>query len=1047
VTSDIYGLVRDPSGSVVRDAHIRAIQTTTNLDRETQSDALGNYRIAGLGPGTYRLQVEHEGFDRLVVNDILLEVNAQVQVNLDLQIGSVKETVEVDGHAAMVEAGTAQSSGLVGARTLVGLPLNGRDLFQLTLLETGVLPTTNAGPSPWGDGGLAKASVEGARPTMNNINLDGGDINDPGFNIPPGGASGVQMGVEAIREFRVLLSGFSAEYGRNAGANIQLVTKSGTNELHGSLYEFSRNAALDARNFFDGSGTPPFVRNQFGASAGGPIVRNRTFFFANYEGLRESRSVNAGMSVPDANVRSGLLPSALDPSVLVNVGVDPRVKPFLDLFPLPNGPSVGGGLSTLQTVGEQQTRADYGLIRLNHRLSHADDLFVRYVVDDSNALVPFHSTFLPGFPADRTVRNQYGMLSWQHTISPYLLNEAKFNFTRPDYVAAAANTYPLSLGLPAHRDLGTINISSLPALGNSVGLPFGTTSNVFEGIENLSWQHGSHLLKMGGDLKRTQVNGAFDLFSAGLYLFTDLTPFGLPAQSNNPALEFFLRGIPLAYIGVDPSLSDSSRGFRQTYGAAYFQDDYRLRRDFTLNVGLRWEYWSNPTEAHGRIANIHDLANDTAPTIGKLWESVPANQFSPRLGFAWTPAGGKTAVRGSFSLMRDQIWSNLYFNVRFYEPFYKPLEYILPTFTPSPANVSSLIGIGGPPSVIGSFGITYRPDFPYYLQTALNVQRELTPDLLLQVSYAGSRGNHLVRTGEANPSVPSLGHRLNPNFGSIPLVATDAQSTYHSGQVSLRNRMSHGLLFQGSYTLSKSIDDQSGPFPSDYVSESGVSQDFYNRKGSRGLSSFDRRHAFVFNSLWEIPHPRMGAGAPLLRGWALGGIVSVYSGLPFTPTLGSFNNSLNLASNVGDRPDLRPGVQGCATGNQSPNRWFDSSIFTLPAAGQYGNAGRNILCGPGLQTADLSLARAIHLSERLTLQFRAEFFNALNHANFDVPVNTQGPAGNGGNGDAIFAGRRITGCAAASDPQGCGIYAPNVGQIFRTATPSRQIQFALKLQF
>jgi hypothetical protein len=313
---------------------------------------------------------------------------------------------------------------------------------------------------------------------------------------------------------------------------------------------------------------------------------------------------------------------------------------------------------------------------------------------------------------------------------------------------------------------------------------------------------------------------------------------------------------------------------------------------------------------------------------------------------------------------------------------------------------------------------------------------------------------HLPRTGEANPA--TAGVHINPNFGSIPLLVTDATSAYNSGQLRLEKRFSQGLSFQASYTYSKAIDDQSGPFPSDYVSESGVSQDFFNRRGDRGRASFDRKHAFVYNALYELPfgpgkrwgHDLGGFGGKFSQGWRVGGIISLLSGPPFTANLGSFNNSGTFASFPADRPNLIAGAKPCGAAQLSkPSQWFDPSIFVLPAAGKFGNAGRNILCGPGLKNFDFSLSKDTKLAERLGLEFRAEFFNLFNHPNFDVPVNTQGPNGNGGNGDAIFTGRKSSPCDPASDPQGCGILAPNVGRIFRTATPSRQIQFALKLTF
>ena len=560
---------------------------------------------------------------------------------------------------------------------------------------------------------MTKASVQGARPTMNDVTLDGGDINDPGYNVPPGGPAGSQLGVEAVREFRVLLNSYSAEYGRNAGANIQYVTKSGTDSLHGSLYEFYRNAALDAANYFDKPAQKPsYERNQFGVTIGGPIRKDHSFFFLNYEGLREQQGITTNVSVPDDNARHGVLPS-LGGVGLVNVGVSPTSALFLGLYPHANGPELtSGGVSSglaLFTGSELQTvREDYSLLRVDQTISSKDQMFGRYVFDDGVGVYPFQSTAIPGFPGVRPIRNQYFLLSWQREIANDLLNEATFSFNRTRYIAEVDNSYPLSISLVPGRALGVIAIAGLPALGNNLVYPLGTASNTFEAIDNLSWQHERHSLKFGADVKRLQINGPFDFGTNGEYSFTGAAA----TATNNPPLESFLRGIPTFYVGTDPSPSDSERGFRQTYVGTYIQDNWRVTPTLILNLGVRWEYSNIPTEAQNRISNIHDIFTDHAPIVGPLWSSVPQDLFSPRFGFAWTvKKDGKTVVRGGFGIMRDQIWSNLYFDVRFYRPFFGALISISPNFLAPPASVAAL---GGSTSPDGVFGITFNPQFPYY---------------------------------------------------------------------------------------------------------------------------------------------------------------------------------------------------------------------------------------------------------------------------------------------------------------------------------------------
>jgi hypothetical protein len=1054
VSSEIQGTVKDPTGAVILGAKVTARSLETHVLRSTVTDSAGSYYIDGLRAGSYELTIEHAGFKIKKLNDVSLLVNQAAVLDAKLEVGSTNEQLTVRGVTPLIETATPQMSSVITTLGLSDLPLNGRDLFQLTELQTGVAPSTNGGTSLWSEGNMTKASVQGARPTMNDVTMDGGDINDPGYNVPPGGPAGSQLGVEAVREFRVLLNSYSAEYGRNAGANIQYVTKSGTDSLHGSLYEFYRNAALDAANYFDKpTQKPSYERNQFGVTIGGPIRKDHSFFFLNYEGLREQQGITTNVSVPDDNARHGVLPS-LGGVGLVNVGVSPTSALFLGLFPHANGPELtSGGVPSglaLFTGSELQTvREDYSLLRVDQTISSKDQMFGRYVFDDGVGVYPFQSTAIPGFPGVRPIRNQYFLLSWQREIANDLLNEATFSFNRTRYIAEVDNSYPLSISLVPGRALGVIAIAGLPALGNNLVYPLGTASNTFEAIDNLSWQHERHSLKFGADVKRLQINGPFDFGTNGEYSFTGAAA----TATNNPPLESFLRGIPTFYVGTDPSLSDSERGFRQTYVGTYILDNWRVTPTLILNLGLRWEYSNIPTEAQNRISNIHDIFTDHVPIVGPLWSSVPKDLFSPRFGFAWTvKKDGKTVVRGGFGIMRDQIWSNLYFDVRFYRPFFGALISISPNFLAPPASVAAL---GGSTSPDGVFGITFNPQFPYYEQWSLNVQRQLGTDTVFQVAYVGSHGLHLPRAGEANPYEPVLGYNLNPNFGSVPQIVTDATSNYNSVQLSLQRQFSKQFSFQGAYTYSHSIDTASGPFPSDWVSEPGVSQNFYDLRADRASSAFDRRNVVTGNLLYDLPvgHGRRwgktleGPAAKIIEGWRLSMIDRFMSGVPFTPVLG-FNNSLTAASFPADRPNIKSGTSPCNAGTGNINRWFDPHMFALPIAPDangniFGNTGRNSLCGPSLKEIDFSVIKHTQIRERASLEFRVEFFNLFNHPNFNVPDNTQGPNGTGGNGDAIFLGR-AAGCNPASDALGCGIAAGNAGRIFSTVTSARQIQFGVK---
>jgi outer membrane receptor protein involved in Fe transport len=705
VSSEILGTVKDPSGAFVVSADVTMTNLETGLARSTETDGNGIYHVDGLSAGSYQLRIEHAGFRVKNLTDITLLVNQAAVLDATLELGSTREELTIVGATPLVETTTAQMSSVVTASGLSELPLNGRDLFQLTELQTGVVPSTNGGSSLWSEGNMSKASAQGTRPTMNNVTLDGGDINDPGYNVPPGGPAGAQLGVEAVREFRVVLNTYSAEYGRNGGANVQFVTKSGTNNLHGSVFEFFRNAALDAANYFDTLGKPAYERNQFGTALGGSIVKDHTFFFINYEGLRERKGITTNTSVPDDNARQGLLPS-VNGSGLVNVGVSPTSALFIGLYPRPNGPElisdgVPSGLALFTGSEVQTIREDYAVLRIDETIGNNNQIFGRYVFDDGVGVFPFQSTAIPGFPGERPIRSQYLMLSWQREITNHLLNEAKFNFNRTRYLAEVDNTYPLSISLVPDRALGVILIGGLPALGNNLVYPLGSTSNTFEGIDNLTWEHERHSLKFGVDAKRMQINGPFDFGTNGEYSFTGTAA----SATSNPTLEAFLRGIPAFYIGTDPALSDSDRGFRQTYIGLYAQDDWRATPNLTLNLGLRWEYSSIPTEAEGRISNFHDVFTDKAPIVGPLWSGVPLDLWSPRFGFAWSPfRDRKTVVRGGFGIMRDQIWSNLYFDVRFYRPFFGALISESPNFLAPPTSIAALGSLALP--TIPSFLIT-----------------------------------------------------------------------------------------------------------------------------------------------------------------------------------------------------------------------------------------------------------------------------------------------------------------------------------------------------
>jgi hypothetical protein len=1040
-TAVIVGTISDSTGAAMAGVKVVATNVDTGFTVSATTGASGDYRLPGLSPGNYEIRADKEGFASELRRGISLTVSQQLEANLTMQVGAFKQEVVVNDKPPIVESVSSSLSDVVDENRMKDLPLNGRDLWQLVLLEPGVSPNPSAGPSPWQKGGFGKAAVNGQRPTSNNLLIDGMDANDPNYNITPGGAAGVMLGVDAIREFRVITDTYTAEYGRNAGSIIQMVTKSGTNVLHGSGFEFLRNAALDAKNYFDplNAGIPPFVRNQFGGSLGGPIKKDKAFFFASYEGFREGQANTSVSTVPNLLAHHGILPASSGSCATgggagcVNVGVNPQIAPYLAVVALPNGADNGDGTGQITSTEKRITNEDYAVGRFDYMFSSTHSIFSRYIYDGSSSIVPYLSTLVPGFPGRDNVRGQYATLQDQKFITPNLLNLFAFGFDRLGMLAAPIDTHPgLAISLLPNRPLGVFSVAGLGAIGNNLVYPLGSYSNTFQVQDNLSWTNGQHSLKFGGEFRRMQINGPFDLFVNGEYAFQDLTPFGVPWKyaSNNHGLENFLEGVPLIYVGIDPARSDSDRGFRQNGISWYVQDDWRVKRSLTINFGLRYEFYSNPSESEGKEVNIRNLATDASTTVGKFMNSTPKDLFAPRLGFAWKIGpDGKTVLRGGVGAFNDQIWANVYGNARSLPPFYQAVEAILPQFL-NPLN--ALGGVG----TTANASLDYYPKWPIVYQYNLNLQRQLTSNSVVSFAYVGSRGNHLGRMAEGNPA--HNGVRPNPNFGSIVRYLTDAQSFYNGFQAVWEQRTSKGLNFQANYNFSHSIDDSSGYNPSDAVNDSGKSQDINNRIGSRGRSGFDMRHNLVFNTTYELPfgpgkafgRTVSGAAAKLIGGWRVSAIGTFHSNVPFTPVLG-FDNAGTGSIVNSDRPNLvgNPFSGTCANGApvKTVNCWYNAAAYATPPAGQFGNAGRNSLPGPDYKEFDLSLSKITAIGERASAEFRAEFFNLPNHPNFAVPANTTGPNGSGGNGDAVPF--------------------PNAGQIFSTVSSSRQIQFGLKFTF
>ena len=1037
----VSGTITDPSGAVVPGVSVTIVNQGTGLKRHRLTDTAGEYRFVGLPTGNYSLRFEKTGFQLQTHDGIQLTSAAELIIDSRLAIGNIQQHVTVSGDVSQIDNTTSTVSGLVAEQSLKKLPLNNQDLFSAVALEPGVAPDPDSAPSLLSSGKAAQVAVNGTRPSMTDVLIDGMDAADPVWGYSPAGASGFFLGLNELKEVNVLAQTFDAEYGGHGGAVIEMITKPGGNQFHGSLWELHRDASLDAKNYFDlgGNPIPPFVRNQFGAGIGGPLKRDRTFFFANYEGFREVEASTAIATAPDALAHEGFLPSANNSAACTSasssgctaIPINPQSQQFLNLIPASNGADNGDGTGELITADKGATREDHGMARIDHTFSNTHSVFARYTVDDSSSLVPYvgtpPGTYMPGFPTFHLARNQYVTIQDRTTFAPGLINELRFGVNRTTASSSPDNTHPgLSVSLVPDRPFGMIDITGISLFGNGPVFPLGDYSTVYQVQDQLSRTIGRHTLKFGAEFRRLDLNGTLDFGVNGLYEFEDLTPFGVPASSNNPALEFFLEGVPLAYVGVNPSGADSERGYREIVASGFVQDFMRVNSRFTANIGLRYDFYSNPTEAHGRESAFRNPATDSVPTVGKLFAGTPLDLLSPQAGFAWDVFGNdKTIVRSGFGIYRDQFPAALFGLDRFLAPFFDIEEFVFPQFL-NPQNAAVTLPLD-------LFTMTYYPKFPYAMQYNLNVEREISRGISLSAGYFGARGNHLTREGEQNPFEPALGHRYNPNLSSpLQTILTDAQSFYNSFQVSVSKHYAHNFFWQASYTLAHSIDDASVDFSVESVNDPSESQNIFDRKGSRGRSDFDIRHNFVANVAYELP----GSGR-LLGGWQISAVASVHSGPPFTPML-SFDNADVQGLLINERPNLvgNPYAGVCPNGARvgAQSCWFNPNAFGVPTARQFGNAGRNMLRGPAFAQFDPALHKDFAISQERELTVGVEVYDLLNHPNFGVPSNTQSAFSLGGNGDAVFK-------------DAAGDFADDAGQILTTAGAARQIQLTGRFTF
>lgn len=1033
VGASISGTVTDTSGALIAHAHIKVTSVQTGVVRDAIADGSGFYNLPNLSAGTYNIEASAPGFQTLTQAGVLLTVGSQQVINMKMQIGRVSQHVEVQSQVApTIDLSTSSVGNDVNSVTIRELPLNGRDWTQLATLEPSVSSMSSLQQAPASNGRGNRGygtqmTISGGRPTQNSYRIDGISVNDQ-ENSAPGSVLGVALGVDAIQEFSILTTNYSSEYGRTSGGVINAISRSGTNRLHGSAYEFIRNSAVDARNFFDGVKIPPFRRNQFGASAGGPLRRDRAFLFGDYEGLRQSLGLTQVDTVPSNDLRNGIYHNSN--GTTTNITIDLKVAPFLGLWHAPNGSILSPGNTAKYSVSTQQILSeDFWASKFDLTISAKDSLAMSFQRDTSKSTQPDAlNTLLAGFDTARYL----GVIEETHTFNSQFINAARVGYNRAqsdnNYGDAAVNSLAKdpSLGAIPGFDAPQIKVPGLTTFNG--GLSTITAShyhwNDFQFYDDAFLTLGVHAIKIGMAFEPMQEDYSQINAPGGQYTFNSLLGF--------------LQNQPLQLTAQLPGTS-SPRDLRQKIIGAYIQDDIRLRPNLTVNAGLRYEIATVPKEVQGKLASLKYLT-EAQPETGKpLWANPTLKNFEPRIGFSWDPsARGKTSIRGGLGLY-DVL----------------PLTYefaIIEVSTPPYAIVGSASHLAQGSFPAGNYSalaapsanrVTYIDPHPkrnYVMMWNFNMQREVAPQLTVMLGYVGTRGVHQpfraddvdtvlpvssTPAGYLWPSPAGSGTKLNPAVGRIDNLSWVSNSFYHSGIAELTKSMAHGFQLQGSYTWSRSIDEGSGSTHGDPFANSLPAEFNFDRRLRRGLSDFNVSQNAVLDGIWMLPGLASHAlASTIVSGWQIGGIVQLRSGLPFTPIMGGDPLGLEDYEPL-DYPDRIYSGAGCGTPTNSGNiNYLKLSCFAAPSPiTRLGTGRRNSVIGPRLRDVDLSLVKnnpIERISQDFNIQLRYDLFNILNHANFNPPIDNS----------SLF------------DAKGNAV--AGAGLIDSTATTARQMQLAVK---